>query len=58
MKVLKTYTDQDGVKITVYAPASPRPTERTWSPFAKYSIASIGAKAMSTGRRGVVGTVG
>ena len=53
MKVLKTYVNADGVKVTVYATAAARPGERTWRGNAKYSVANIGRKQLTTGSRGV-----
>jgi hypothetical protein len=54
MKVLKTYVNADGVKVTVYATAAARPGERTWRGNAKYSVANLGRKQLTTGSRRVV----
>ena len=53
MKVLKTYVNADGVKVTVYAMAAPRPAEKTWPADKKYSVANLGRKQMTTGSRRV-----
>lgn len=53
MKVLRTYYNSDGVLVTVYATAAPRPTEKTWRGNAKYSVANLGRKQLTTGSRGV-----
>lgn len=53
MRVLETYVNVDGVKVTVYATAKPRGNERTWRGNAKYSVANVGRKQMTTGSRGV-----
>ena len=42
-----TYTNADGVTVTLYPMAKPRPSERTWRGMAKYSLANLGAKAVS-----------
>lgn len=44
-----------GGKIVVCKPRAPRKGEKTWTA-SKYSIANIGAKAMSTGKRGIKAT--
>jgi len=53
MKVLKTYVNAEGISVTVYATAKARPTERTWRGNAKYSVANLGRKQLTTGSRGV-----
>jgi hypothetical protein len=53
MKVLQSYVTSDGVKLTVYAMAKPRPNERTWKGASKYSVYQLGAQAAKTGRRGI-----
>ena len=53
MKVLKTYVNSEGIKVTVYATAKPRSTERTWRGNAKFSVANLGRKQITTGSRGV-----
>lgn len=58
MKVLQSYLTSDGVKITVFASAKPRPNERTWTGNSKYSIYQLGHQAAKTGRRSVRVTPG
>lgn len=53
MKVLKTYVNEDGILVTVYATAKARPNEKTWRGNAKYSVANLGRKQITTGSRGV-----
>lgn len=53
MKVLKTYVNAEGVLVTVYATAAARPNEKTWRGNAKYSVANLGRKQLTTGSRGV-----
>ena len=54
MRVINTYVNEDGVKVTVYATAKARTTERTWRGNSKYSVANLGRKQMTTGSRKVV----
>ena len=44
-----------GGQIVKCKPRAPRKGEKTWTA-SKYSIANIGAKAMSTGKRGIKAT--
>ena len=52
MKKVSTYVNEDGVTVTVYAMAKPRPSERTWIGNSKYSIYQMGHVASSLGSRG------
>jgi hypothetical protein len=52
-KKLKTYINDSGITITVYATMKPRKEERTWVANSKYSIFNIGHQACLTGRRGI-----
>ncbi len=52
MKALSTYVNSDGVTVTVYAMAKPRPSEKTWVGNSKYSIYQMGHQATATGSRG------
>jgi hypothetical protein len=52
-KKLKTYINDSGIPITVYATMKPRKEERTWIANSKYSIFNIGHQAAMTGRRGI-----
>ncbi len=53
MKVLKTYLNSDGVLVTVYATAKPRPSEKTWRGNERYSVAFMGRKQVTTGSKKV-----
>ena len=47
-RVLSTYTNPEGVLVTVYMTYKPRSEERTWrGGHAKFSIANLGAKSTS-----------
>ena len=54
MRVINTYVNEDGVKVTVYATAKPRYNERTWRGNEKYSVAFLGRKQVTTGSKKVV----
>jgi hypothetical protein len=43
----------DGVLVTIYKPARPRRSERTWSAGAKYSVANLGAKGANLRNAGL-----
>ena len=43
----------DGVVVMVCKPAKPRKGERTWLSGAKYSVANLGAKAVSLRNEGM-----
>jgi len=43
-RILKQYTNSEGVLVTVYKPRAPRATEKTWKAI-KGSIFNMGAKA-------------
>ncbi len=53
MKVLKTYVNADGVKVTAFATVAASSGERTWRGNAKYSVANLGRKQLTTGCRRV-----
>jgi len=57
MKVLKTYVNEDGILVTVYATAKARPSEKTWRGNSKYSISNMGRLQAVTGSRKVSVTV-
>ena len=52
-----TYTDTNGITVTVYPMAKPRASEKTFRNN-KYSIFNIGATAARLGRYGFFATTG
>lgn len=44
-RILTSYTNEDGVLVTVYKPRKPRKSEKTWLGGSKFSVANLGAKA-------------
>ena len=52
-KILTSYTNQDGVLVTVYKPRKPRKSEKTWLGGSKFSVANIGRKAQSLRNEGL-----
>ena len=44
----------DGVVVTVYKPRKPRKSERTWRGASKWSVSSLGGKAVSLRQEGLV----
>ena len=52
-RILTSYTNPDGVLVTVYKTAKPRQGEKTWRSGAKYTVANIGRKAQSLRNEGL-----
>jgi hypothetical protein len=50
-KTIQDFLERGG-KIVVCKTRAPRKEEKTWTA-SRYSIANIGAKAMTTGKRGI-----
>lgn len=53
-----TYTDENGVKVTVYEYRGPRKGERTYDPNkGKYSVWNQGSQNLKLGARGATSTL-
>ena len=55
-RILKTYVNSDGVKVTVFPMYSARADEKTWKAASKYSIYNVGAQASKIGNRKIQAT--
>jgi hypothetical protein len=54
--ILRQYTE-NGISITVYKPRMTK-EQRTWVPFAKYSVANMGHQASAIGSRKCLVAIG
>lgn len=52
-RILTSYTDENGQLVTVYKARKPRKSEKTWLSGSKYSVANLGAKAVSLRNEGL-----
>lgn len=52
-RILTSYTNPDGVLVTVYKPHKPRKGEKTWIGGSKFTVANIGRKGQSLRNEGL-----